>query len=130
MATVEETGWASWARFAAVIAIVSGMFSILQGVVGLLAPDTYFVATQGKLFLFDISGWGWWTLVVGILLIIVGVCLYIGAFWARTVGIVIVALSALVQLLLIPAQPWWSMIIIALDLLIIYAISMHGRELR
>src|ERR1700712_1266341 len=120
MATVEETGWASWARFAAVIAIVSGMFSILQGVVGLLAPDTYFVATQGKLFLFDISGWGWWTLVVGILLIIVGVCLYIGAFWARAAGIILAALSACVQLLLIPAQPWWSMIIIAVDLLIIY----------
>ena len=130
MSTVKETGWAGWARFGAVLLIIAGMFSVLQGVVGLLAPDAYFVVAHGELFLFDISGWGWWTLIIGILLVIVGVFLYIGAFWARTVGIVIAALSALVQLLLIPAQPWWSMIIIAVDLLIIYAISMHGRELR
>jgi hypothetical protein len=53
-----------------------------------------------------------------------------GATWARAVAVVLAALSAIGQLFLIPAQPWWSVIIIAIDVLIIYAVTAHGREVR
>ena len=56
--------------------------------------------------------------------------LFAGQTWARVVAIILVVLSAIGQLLLIPAQPWWSLIIIAIDVLIIYALTVHGAELR
>jgi hypothetical protein len=130
MSTVERTGWVGWIRFAAVMLIVNGVFSVIQGIVALVAPDPYYVVARGSLFLFDVSGWGWWTLITGILLILVGGALFTGATWARAVGVVLVILSAVGQLLLVPAQPWWASINIGIDILIIYAITAHGRELR
>jgi len=130
MSTVQETGWVGWARFAGVIIIVSGIFSAIQGLVALIGPNTYYVATEGSLYLFDVAGWGWWNLIIGILLILTALALFTGATWARVIAIILAVLSAVVQMMLIPAQPWWAMIVIAMDVLIIYALTAHGSELR
>jgi hypothetical protein len=130
MSTVRTTGWVGWGRFAGVIILVSGIFSGLQGLVALIGPNTYYVAAGGSLFLFDVTGWGWWNLIVGILLILTALALFAGATWARVIAIVLAVVSAVIQLLLIPAQPWWAMIVIAIDLLIIYALTAHGQEMR
>ena len=124
------TGWVGWARFAAVILIISGIFSGIQGLVALIGPNTYYVVSGGDLFLFDVAGWGWWNLILGVALLLTGLALFTGALWARVVAVVIAVLSAVVQLLLVPAQPWWSFIVIAMDVLIIYAVVAHGEELR
>ena len=68
--------------------------------------------------------------VYGILLVLVALALFAGQTWARVVAVILVILSAVGQLLLIPAQPWWSLILIAIDVLIIYALIVHGRDLR
>ncbi|MDP9983828.1 hypothetical protein J2W14_003251 [Pseudarthrobacter oxydans] len=125
-----STGWTGWVRFAGVILIINGVFSGLQGLVALTGPDTYYLSTQGALFLFDAKGWGWWNVALGVLLILTAVALFSGATWARIVAVVVAGVSAVVQLMLIPAQPWWSLIVIAIDVLIIYAIIAHGDELR
>lgn len=130
MSTVKETGWVGWARFAGVIILVSGIFSGIQGLVALIGPNTYYVATEGSLYLFDVAGWGWWNLIIGILLILTALALFTGATWARVVAIILAVLSAVVQMMLIPAQPWWAIIVIGMDVLIIYALTAHGRELR
>ena len=127
---VASTGWTGWVRFAGVILIINGVFSGLQGLVAITGPDTYYLATPGSLFIFDAKGWGWWNLALGVLLILTAVALFSGAMWARVVGVVIAGVSAVVQLMLIPAQPWWSVIVIAMDVLIIYAIIAHGEELK
>jgi hypothetical protein len=127
---VASTGWTGWVRFAGVILIINGVFSGLQGLVAITGPDTYYLATPGSLFIFDAKGWGWWNLAIGVLLILTAVALFSGATWARVVGVVLAGLSAVVQLMLIPAQPWWSVIVIAMDVLIIYAIIAHGEELK
>ncbi|HUG51575.1 MAG TPA: hypothetical protein VLZ78_11320 [Terrimesophilobacter sp.] len=124
-----STGWAGWARFAAVILIVSGIFSAVQGLVALIGPNSYYVVANGDLFLFDVAGWGWWNLIIGVALLLTGLALFTGAMWARVVAVVLAVLSAVVQLLLVPAQPWWSFIVIAMDVLIIYAVIAHGNEL-
>ena len=128
--TSTTTGWVGWARFAAVILIISGIFSGIQGLVALIGPNTYYVVSGGDLFLFDVAGWGWWNLILGVALLLTGLALFTGALWARVVAVVIAVLSAVVQLLLVPAQPWWSFIVIAMDVLIIYAVVAHGEELR
>jgi hypothetical protein len=109
---------------------VSGLFSVVNGIVALVGPDAYYVLTGGSLWLLDVAGWGWWNLIIGILLVLVAIAYFLGQTWARVVAIVLVILSALGQLLLIPAQPWWSLIVIALDVLVIYALTVHGQEIR
>jgi len=129
MSTAKTTGWTGWVVFAGVILLVSGVFSVVQALVALIGPDAYYVLTGGSLFLFDVAGWGWWNLIIGALLIIVGLAIFAGQTWARIFAVVLAILSAVGQLLLIAAQPWWSLIIIAIDVLIIYALIVHGREL-
>ena len=127
---VASTGWTGWVTFAAVILIIDGVFSGLQGLVALTGPDTSILSTPGALFIFDAEGWGWWNVALGVLLILTAVGLFSGAAWARVVAVVVAGLSAVVQMMLVPAQPWWSLIVIAIDVLVIYAIIAHGEELR
>lgn len=130
MSTPRTTGWTGWVVFAGVILMISGIFSAIQGLVAVIGPDSYYVVTEGSLWLFDVAGWGWWNLIIGVLLVLTAVALFAGQTWARIVAVVLAVLSAVGQLLLIPAQPWWSLIVIAIDVLIIYALIVHGRELR
>lgn len=109
--------------------MVSGIFTLLQGLVILLGPRASYVVVDGSLFLFDVAGWGWWHIVVGALLTLTAFALFSGATWARVVAIILAVISAAGQLLVMPVQPWWSVIVIAIDVLIIYALTTHGHEL-
>ena len=124
------SGWVGWVGFAAIMLILNGAFSFIQGLVAVIGSNYYYVVTNGSLFLFDLTGWGWWNLIIGAVLILTGVALFTGATWARIVAVIAAGLSAIGQLFLVPAQPWWALIVIALDVLVIYAVTAHGRELR
>jgi len=126
----KTTGWTGWVVFAGVILVVSGLFSIVQGLVALIGPNAYYVLAAGSLWLLDVTGWGWWNLIIGFLFCVTAMGLFVGQTWARVVAVVVAVLSAVGQLLLIPAQPWWSLIVIAIDILVIYALIVHGREMR
>jgi uncharacterized membrane protein len=124
------TGWVGWGVFAAVILIISGLLNIFHGLQALIGPDSLFFTTEAGLFSVDIQSWGWFHLIIGILLLLIGVALLGGATWARVIAIVLVALNALAQLTLIAAQPWLSLAVLAIDILVIYALTVHGRELK
>ncbi|KQQ94210.1 hypothetical protein ASF62_08715 [Leifsonia sp. Leaf325] len=126
--TSKVTGWVGWVGFAGIILILSGVFSLIQGFVALIGSNYYYAVENGTLFLFDLTGWGWWNLIIGAVLVLTGIALFTGATWARVLAIIAASLSAIGQLLLVPAQPWWALIVIAIDILIIYAITAHGRE--
>lgn len=128
MTTSKTTGWVGWIGFAGFILILNGVFSAVQGLAALIGSNIYYVVTDGVIYFFDITTWGWWNLIIGLLLLLTGIALLTGATWARIVAIIIASLSAIGQLLLLPAQPWWSIIVIAIDVLVIYALTAHGRE--
>lgn len=131
MSDTEVTGWVGWGWFAGIVLIIAGAIDIVYGLIAVFQPGSvYFVASEGELVLFDLQGWGWWHSIFGALLILVGIALFSGATWARVTAIVLVALNALSQLMLLPLQPWWSLIVLTLDILVIYALTVHGRELR
>jgi uncharacterized membrane protein len=131
MTDTQVTGWVGWGWFAAIVVLIAGVFDALYGLIAVLLPGSaYFVAVEGDLFLFDVAGWGWWHLITGILLILVGFALIAGATWARVIAVILVGLNALGQLFLLPVQPWWSLIVLTLDVLVIYALTVHGRELK
>ena len=131
MSDTASSGWVGWGWFAAIIIIIAGVFDALYGLVAILMPQSAnFVVGEGGLFLFDVSGWGWWHLILGVALVLIGLALITGATWARVVAIILVAFNGLSQLALLPVQPWWSLIVLTLDILVIYALTVHGKELK
>jgi len=126
----DPSGWASWVIFGGVMLILLGIFHVIQGLVALVHDDFYLVTKNGLLLNFDFTSWGWIHLVLGVLIGLVGVGLLTGNTAARVAGVVLAVLSAVVNLLFIAAYPAWSVMIIALDVIVIYSIVVHGRELQ
>lgn len=124
------TGWVGWGIFAAVVLLVAGFIDLFHGLQALIGPDTAYFVGQAGLFSVDVQSWGWWHLISGALLILVAIALLGGATWARVVAIILVALNAIGQLTLIAAQPWLSLALLALDVVVIYVLTVHGRELK
>jgi hypothetical protein len=125
----EASGWASgFILFAALMMIMAGVW---QGLAGLIAifENEFYVATRNYLFEFDATTWGWIHLLVGVIVGLAGLGLLAGQTWARVVGITLAVLSAIANFLFIPYYPFWSMLIIALDVFVIWALAVHGRAL-
>jgi hypothetical protein len=122
------TGWVGWILFAAAILIVNGLFGIIAGLAGIFRDEDYF-RINGKLLVFNYRAWGWIHLIIGIGLVLVGVFLYRGSFTARLAALFFVILSLLAHFSSIDAYPWWSLIAIALNILVIYALVVHGEEM-
>lgn len=131
MSDTQRTGWAGWAVFAGIVAIIAGALSALNGLQALLSPiEKWAISGDAGTFLFDVEIWGWWHLILGLLLVLVGIFVLRGATWARVIAIILVALNAISQLAFFSVQPWWALIVIALDIIVIYALTVHGRELK
>ncbi|GEL19774.1 DUF7144 family membrane protein [Pseudonocardia asaccharolytica] len=124
------SGWAGWVVFSGVMMIVVGAFQVIQGIVALVDSGYYLVGPNGLVVNVDYNAWGWLHLILGVLAVAVGIGLMKGNTAARVVGVVLAALSAIVNLAFIAAYPVWSTIIIAVDIIVIYAIIVHGRELK
>ena len=95
-----------------------------QGLVGLFANEFY-VATRNYVFQFDVTTWGVIHLLVGLLVLFAGFAAIAGQTWARVVGIILVGLSALANFAFIPYYPFWSLLIIALDVIVIWALAVY-----
>jgi hypothetical protein len=124
------TAWAGWVTFGGVMLIMIGLFQIVQGIVALVQDEYYLVTQTGLVVNMDYTAWGWTHLALGIIAGLTGIGLLAGNTLARVVGVVIAAVSALVNMLFIPAYPVWSLIVITLDVIVIFAIVVHGRELK
>ena len=125
----EMTGWAGMVVFAGTLLLMVGGFNVIYGPVALF-KDQVLAVTNAGLVAFDITTWGWITLIIGIIQILVGFGLFGGRAWAIVAGVVLAVLNGFNQIAFLQAQPVWSTIIIAIDVLIIYALTAHGRELR
>jgi hypothetical protein len=122
------SGWAvGFILFAAIMMIMVGIWQALQGLIAIFENEFY-VATRNYLFEFDATVWGWIHLLIGLLVAFAGWGLLSGRTWARMVAITLAVLSAIANFLFIPYYPFWSLLIIAVDVFVIWAIAAHGRE--
>ena len=117
-----------WAGFAGVMLIVMGVFDILQGIVALV-NDEFFVITADYLYKFDVTTWGWIHIIGGILLIASGAGIFSGNVAGRTVGVIVAGLSAIWNFAWLPYYPVWSIIMIAVAVAVIWALTAHGRDI-
>ena len=132
MSTMDRTGtvsgWAyGFAAFAGAIMLLVGIF---QGLAGLAAifEDEFFVVGPNYVYDVDVTTWGWIHLILGAIIAFAGVSIYTGAVWARSIGVFLAVLSAVANFFFIPYYPIWAVLIIALNIVIIWALVVYGPE--
>lgn len=124
-----RTAWSGWVVFAGVMLMLVGTFQIIDGLVALFDDGYYVVRPDGLVVNVDYSAWGWLHLIIGIIALGAGFGLMSGRMWARVVAIAVAAFSAIINFAFIGAYPVWAIILITIDVLVIYAVAAHGREL-
>lgn len=126
----EPTGWTGWVFFASMMMIMIGAFQAIMGLTALFDDGWYITTSNGLVVNFDYTAWGWTHLVLGAVAVAAGFGLLAGQMWARIVGVAMALVSAVVNLAFMAAYPFWSLIVITLDVVVIYAIAMHGKEMK
>lgn len=124
-----ETHTSGWLVFAAVIMIFGGIMALLGGI-SAIAEDDVFLATRNYVYELDLTGWGWVHLILGIVMVLTGVALFSGATWARIVGVGLAGLSMIANFMWLPYTPWWALLLIALDALIIWGLCVAPRPVK
>ena len=122
-----HSGFATgWMVFAAVLMIFGGFMAIFQGIAA-IAKDDVFVATRNYMFQWNLTGWGWIHLILGIILVAAGFALFSGAVWARVLGVAVAGLAMIANFMWLPHYPFWALTLIAVDLFIIWALCVAPR---
>jgi len=128
MSQQRSSGAVGFTMFAGVMMILIGAFHAIAGLSGII-KDNFYTVTPNYILKFDVTTWGWIHLVGGIVILLAGFALFSGAVWARTVGVILAGVSALISFAWIPLYPIWAIIFIAVDVTIIWALTVHGRDI-
>ena len=115
-----------WAAFAATMVLIAGVFNVIYGLAAIVDDDYL----AGELLFGDVSLWGWIHLILGVLQVVTATMIYSGNDFGAVLGIMFAGFSAIAALLSIGAYPVWSVIILVLDGLIIYALTVYGEALK
>ena len=125
-----QTGWVGWVVFGGTMMVLLGAFHAIEGLVALFKDEYFLVGRSGLVLSVDFTTWGWTHLIAGLIVAGAGIGLMAGQMWARVVGVVLAVLSAVVNLAFLAAFPIWSALMILLDVLVIWAITVHGSEIK
>ena len=122
-------GWTGWVAFAALMLIIVGFFHLFAGIVALFNSDVYLIA-KNSTWLVSYTSWGWAHIVWGVLSILAGGSLAKGNMYGRIVAVVVALMSAVVNLAFVPVYPIWSILIIVVDICVIFAVTVHGKDMK
>ena len=125
----QPTGWTGWISFAGVMMIIAGSLNALYGLVAVIDDQWVVWGNRANVYL-DISQWGWVHIILGLVVLLSGIGVMSGNVLARTVAVIVAAVSLMANFFFIPAYPFWAITIIVIDLLVIWALIAHGREMR
>ncbi len=129
MAAERRSGLAITATATAgILLVLVGFFHVVQGLVDLINGDFYGV-TANWVFRFNVTTWGWLHIVGGVIALLAGFGLFTGSVLARTVAVIVAVVSTVASFMWLPYYPFWSILIIAFDLLVIWSLTAHGRDI-
>lgn len=128
-APAEATGWTGWVAFAAFVMMISGTLSGIMGFLAVINNNWTMWNNNGAPYGTP-YGWGWWSMFVGIVVFSIGAALLRGSMFARTVAVFIAAGSLISAFVSLNVAPLWSVIVITIDLLVIWAVMVHGKEMK
>lgn len=125
----EVTGWVGWIAFGSFMMLVLGFMHLIAGIVALFKEDVY-VNGPNFVWMFDYSQWGWVHIIGGLLVIWAAGSLMQGSYFGRTFAVILAGISLLVNMAFIPVYPIWSILMATVSVLVIWAVIVHGDELR
>jgi hypothetical protein len=125
----ERTGWTGWITFAGVMLIIGGSLGLIFGIIAAVNDNWVVFANRGAVSL-DLSTWGWVHIIVGAIVLLAGFGVFTGNILARIIGVAVAIVSLIANFLWLPVYPVWAIIIITIDVLVIWALTAHGREMR
>ncbi len=117
-----------WVLFAGVMIMMVGILNVIWGIAA-IDGSSFFVEDQ-RFILSDLNTWGWIVLVIGALQLAAALSIWAGGTFGRWFGIAAATCNAIAALLAIPAYPFWSLAIFAVDILIIYGLATYGGNRR
>ncbi|MEV5555769.1 hypothetical protein AB0L44_19105 [Nonomuraea wenchangensis] len=126
----QPSGWLGWVMFAGIGMIILGFFQALMGLVGLLHRGFYLITPNNLAVPVNFTAWGWFHIAIGVVVFLAGLAVMSGKTWGRVVGITLAAIQAFVNFAWLPAYPFWSVIIIVFDVLVIYALAVYGKDMK
>ena len=117
-----------WIGFAAAVMGVAGAANIIQGLAAIAEDEVFLAGGERGSLVLDLTGWGWVHLLLGAFLVAVAVFLFRGAPWADYAAIVLLILNMVTQLMFLPFYPFWSMLVIGLEVIVLWAIFTNTEE--
>jgi hypothetical protein len=124
----EELRGAGWILFAGIMLVLAGVLNVIYGIAAI--GDSSFFVNDTKYILSNLNTWGWVTLILGAVQILAAYSIWAGNQFGRWFGIAAAGLSAIGALMSIPAYPFWSLAVFAIDILIIYGLTSYGGQHR
>jgi hypothetical protein len=126
----EVTGWVGWIVFAGTMMAILGVFHMFEGLIALFRSTTIAFPANGMTIQVSYTQWGWLQLIAGALVFLGGLGLFTGRMWARTLAVILVAVSAVINFAWAVHFPIWSLALLAIDFFVLYAIIAHGSEMK
>ena len=125
-----EEGFSGWAWFAGSLMLLVGLFQIMTGTVALAGSGYYTVPTRNLVIDAGYTTWGWVHLIWGAVMVLAGLGVLSGNLLARIIGVILAGITAVVNFAFIPVYPLWSVIVVVIAIVVIYALVAHGREMK
>jgi hypothetical protein len=125
----EPTGWTGWIAFAGIMLIIGGSLNLLYGIIAAVNDEWVVWTNRADVYL-DLTEWGWAHIILGSIALLAGIGLFSGNILARTVAVIVAGVSMIVNFFFIPVYPIWALTVITIDVLVIWAVTAHGREMR
>lgn len=119
-----------WISFAGILMVVAGGFKMLQGLGWIINSKHTFPEGSDAILGQNAKSWGWFMLLLGAVLLLSGLAVYTGNVLARTVGVLAAILSALAAFASMTFYPFWALVVIAMEIAIIWALTVHGRDIQ
>jgi hypothetical protein len=107
-----------------------GVFHVIEGIVALTKDNYFLVNSSGLVVTANFTTWGWVHIIAGCIVVAAGVGVLNGQMWARIVGVGVAFLSALISIGFLSAYPIWSVLMIALAVVVIMALTVHGSAIK
>jgi hypothetical protein len=124
MASQPEVRGTGIVLFAALMLMLAGLINVTEGIVALVSSTFY--APNATYLFSDVRTWGWIQLLIGVVLLVACFAILGGQPWGRWLGVGIAIASVVGQLFFVNAAPWWTMVVIGIDIIVIYGLTRYG----
>lgn len=114
-----------WVTFAATIGTIAGVMNLIYGI-AVLVNDSWVALAADQILALNLAVWGWALLVLGVVQLLVSYGMAVGQTWARLMGVLWASLIAVGQMAFLSVYPVWSLVIIAMCVMVIYSLAVNG----